>query len=579
MFEIAPEFLIDWLKANFPWFVPVALFLLFLLRYWGKLNWEALNGREKKPDSYAWVIKQLKENSWGKLYLDALGWVMDKVSDWIGDRAKLNQIYVTPANPSGLIHKTFGFNPFTPESYDKCQRLAFFYPMLSFLIAWAMGGNGQVGGVEFLGKEMVMPDVWQRWLFLLGMAVVMLISFWLIFHWQGWRQWLLLVAVLLLWRGITSLLGEKFGEALLFSAVTFGILFVPMYLAGWLTGLLVYRSASVSHKVIYRVAVVVAFSCAFAVASGDFSGAFAGVAFVFFGAVVVAFSGAFAVAFTFIVAFTFSFSDAFDDVFLGAVVFTVLVAGAIIVLLGALQQWSVNRGKAGWFWLFYTVLFMVMSYVSLAYMQHSGYMVLLLFWLVLPLVNAPLDWLSLGVTRGLLQAVRAQKHGGWRTLGWGLLDLVFALGFLFLIAAVLVVATALGNVVAGKTLVDLEAIFAGLRDDPWSVNHWWVYFMLLSTLVPTLIHFALAGGAATLWLPQRLREQVADNLEQNHYKLSVAWVYLTFTPAIGFVVAPALLLGLLYWLVTTQGGWFGGHLLNWAEWLALAVNPPAVTPP
>lgn len=238
-----------------------------------------------------------------------------------------------------------------------------------------------------------------------------------------------------------------------------------------------------------------------------------------------------------------------------------------------MQQWAAGKGKVGWFWWVYSGVFLVLGYVSLRYLPNSEYMALLLFWLVLPLVNAPLDWLSLGVTRGLLQTARAGHHGGWSALGFGLLDLVFALVFLFLIAAVLVVATAWGNVVAGKTLVDLGVIFAGLRADPWSVNHWWVYFMMLSTLVPTLVHFALAGGAATLWLPQRWREQIAHNLAQNHYKTSAAWFFLTFTPAIGFVLAPALLMWGLYAVVAAHGGWLGGHLLDWAEWLVRLVNP------
>ena len=219
----------------------------------------------------------------------------------------------------------------------------------------------------------------------------------------------------------------------------------------------------------------------------------------------------------------------------------------------------------------------ILGNISLYYSRDPDHMVLLLFWLVLPLVNAPLDWLSLGVTRGLLQAVRTGHHGGWFALGWGLLDLLFALAFLFLITAVLVLATALGNVVSGETLVDVAAICHALGDEKGLVNYWWVYFMLLSTLVPTLLHFALAGGAARLWLPQRLRERIAYNLEQNHYKISAAWAYLTFTPAIGFVIAPVLLLTLLYWLVTAHGGWFGGHLSDWAEWLAWWANPAMTT--
>jgi len=364
----------------------------------------------------------------------------------------------------------------------------------------------------------------------------------------------------------------------------FLVFFISIYGAGWLTGLLLYRSGRTAHEAIYNsafvfaVALLVVFAVTIAVIADIF------VSTVLYDSVAASLTVAGAVTGVVtgaVTGFVIVVALAASIIITGSAVdiSTLVLIGMLIVLLAALQQWLTQKWSKSWFWLVYSVLLLMLSYISLYYFHTPDYMVMLLFWLVLPLVNAPLDWLSLGVTRGLLQAVRAQKHGGWRTLGWGLLDLVLALGFLFLIAAVLVVATALGNVVAGQTLVDLGAIFTELRDNPWSVNHRWVYFMLLSTLVPTLIHFALAGGAATLWLPQRLREQIADNLEQNHYKLSVAWVYLTFTPAIGFVVAPAVLLGLLYWLVTTHSGWFGGHLLNWAEWLALAVNPPVVTPP
>ncbi len=540
MFEIDPKSLIDWLQSNVPWLVFVVTPLFFLLKWWGKLNWEALNGREKKPESYEWAINQLKANNWGKNYLNALGWLLDKVSGWIGDREKLNQIYVTPAYPKGILNKAFGFNPFTPESYDKCLRMVFLYPILSFFIAWAMGGSGQVGGYEFFGKEAATLEVWQRWVLLGGMVASLAMSFWLLFRWQG-RQWLVLILVVLLWSGLTGLVGGDFAKALFVFGVFFGIVFLPMYGAGWLTGLLLYRSVRRSHDAIYRAAF--ASAVAGAVASSAVASS--------------------AVAIAIAIAFAFAF----------------VVAGIIIVLLGAMQQWTDGKGKVGWFWLFYSVVFLALGYVSVRYSPDSKYMVLLLFWLVLPLVNAPLDWLSLGVTRGLLQAARAGHHGGWPALGFGLLDLGFALVFLFLIAAVLVLATALGNVMAGKTLVDLNVMLAQVRANPLDVNEWWVYFMMLSTLVPTLVHFALAGGAATLWLPQKLRERIAHNLEQNHYKISLAWVYLTFTPAVGFVVAPALLLGLLYWLVTVHGGWLGGHLLDWAEWLAALVNPAVGTQP
>jgi hypothetical protein len=111
------------------------------------------------------------------------------------------------------------------------------------------------------------------------------------------------------------------------------------------------------------------------------------------------------------------------------------------------------------------------------------------------------------------------------------------------------------------------------RANPSSVDHWWIYFMLLSTLVPTLVHFALAGGAATLWLPRKARLWLADGLERDHHKTFLAWLYLTFTPVVGFILLPAGLLYSLWWLVNVNGGWLGMRLLDWAEMLAHFANP------
>lgn len=80
MLSIDFQSILNFLESHISWLVPLATVLFFPLRWWGKLNWEALNGREKKPESYQWAIRQLKENNWGKRYLNSLGWVLDKVS-------------------------------------------------------------------------------------------------------------------------------------------------------------------------------------------------------------------------------------------------------------------------------------------------------------------------------------------------------------------------------------------------------------------------------------------------------------------------------------------------------------------
>jgi hypothetical protein len=249
-----------------------------------------------------------------------------------------------------------------------------------------------------------------------------------------------------------------------------------------------------------------------------------------------------------------------------------------MAILTALQRWLDRKGRFGRFLLIYSLLFCVLGYVSLISLKDDKYMIYLLFLILLPLVNAPLDWLSLGVTRGLLQAVRTGRHSSHRALGFALADLGLALVFLFLITAVLVGVTALGNSVSGKTLVDIGGILQDVRCAPAKVDHWWIYFMLLSTLVPTLIHFALAGGAATLWIPRPVRLWLADGLERDQHKAFLAWLYLTFMPVLGFIIVPGALLHSLWWLVTTQDAWLGTHLLDWADMLAGRVAEACLVP-
>ncbi|MGR9108383.1 MAG: hypothetical protein ACU843_15800 [Gammaproteobacteria bacterium] len=256
MFGIDAKALIALFNDN-PWWILLFTIFLFALGIWGKLNWEALNGHEKKPESFEWAIQQLKENNWGRLYLDSLGWVLDKISGWIGDREKLDQIYEIPGNPEGFVQKFFGFNPFTPESYEKCLRLAFLYPVLSFLICWAMGGTGQVGSVDFLRQEASALEIWQRMLVIVGLSAGFSIGFWLLFRWNGWRRWLLLFLLSLVLSTVSVFSKESF------LAVLFGIwfvflwLFLPIYGGGCLTGLLVYRSRKIAHESIYLIAVAI----------------------------------------------------------------------------------------------------------------------------------------------------------------------------------------------------------------------------------------------------------------------------------------------------------------------------------
>lgn len=577
------------------WLLPP--FVLIVL-VWGWVNYKTLNDRKTHPDSFQQAIDWLREDNFSQLYLQTLGWLLDKISRLIGDAHKFDQVYVTSEHPQGFIRKTFGFNPFTAEAYGNYLWLAHLYPVTAFLLAWAAGSDGQVGRVDWLklGAGRLDLELWQRWLVIAGLVLAVAGSLWLVHRWAGWRQWLVLNVPFLVLAMVAAAFGKHHNHDFLSVFISgwgmFLLALIPAYGGGWLVGLPIYRSCQRTHEAFYGVVFTVA--AAFAVVSA-FAATFCAILANTASAFVVAVGGAIAVGISFamvgggVVAFALAFSFALPlagfqpnvattsnselMAATAAVAAALVGAGIIIVVLGALQRWSERQDKAGWFWLLYSVVFFVVGYYLLSLTKESGDIVFLLFWVLLPLVCAPLDWVALGVTRGLLQAVRAGQHSGRVALGWAMVDLLLALVFLFLNAAVLVGVTALGNAIAGDTLVNINGILAGMRDDTRDSNYWWIYFMLLFTLLPTLIHFALAGGAIALWLPRKARLWLANGLERNHYKTFMAWLYLTFTPVVGFVLAPAGLLYGLWWLVNANGGWLGGHLLAWAGMLARFANP------
>lgn len=249
-----PEVFLEFLGDASPWL----LLLLIPLYSWGKLNHDALHNRESHPESFERTLAWLRENNLGLLYLKALGWLMDNISDIIGDRQQFNQIYVTAAHPHGFFHKTFGFTPFTPESYDKCLRLAFLYPVFAFFIAWALGSAGQVGGVDWLGQQQqgaVVFSGWQRWLFIGALLLLVFGGLWFVRRWQGWRQWLALNVPFLL-IGLSSVFYQQddsiriFAVAFFWGWLVFLVVFISMYVGGWVSGWLIYRSREQAHEAI-----------------------------------------------------------------------------------------------------------------------------------------------------------------------------------------------------------------------------------------------------------------------------------------------------------------------------------------
>lgn len=121
---------------------------------------------------------------------------------------------------------------------------------------------------------------------------------------------------------------------------------------------------------------------------------------------------------------------------------------------------------------------------------------LVIFLALLPAINAPLDWLSLGVSRTLIRWTAgpgAEKPRG-RVFEYVviLLDfalaLVFAAGVVMLTAAGLALFDRLHVMGGGEGVFPALDVIARIRANPHAEEFWWLYLMMFWTLAPTFLH-------------------------------------------------------------------------------------------
>ncbi len=259
----------------------------------------------------------------------------------------------------------------------------------------------------------------------------------------------------------------------------------------------------------------------------------------FAGTVALAIAGALGGPFGFVGAF------AFGSAFAVAGAFAVVAAVAVVATVA---------GAAANTWIFGTTI--------------------LFFMTILPLLNGPLDWLSLGLTRGLLQAIGEKRHKGARALGWAFLDLIVALLLMVAVSVILVAGIGVFNLATlklfGRSAVDLPQILAALRANPWSIDQLWVYFMVFSTLLPTLLHAFIALMALISWLPSQYRHWMTDPeyfIKDRDRRLTTKFWFL-IVPPVSFIIAPALFVYGLYWLLSWHGDLLGLGILNMLDGIA-----------
>lgn len=258
-----------------------------------------------------------------------------------------------------------------------------------------------------------------------------------------------------------------------------------------------------------------------------------------------------------------------------AIASVIASAFALALALNFIRKRCTHLHQIALFWMVFNLFYLALSVTVIAWVLERdtpvGALLPIVFIVLLPLVNAIMDWLSLGVTRGLLCAIRQGTHSVGAALAYVLLDIVLALAFLVAIVSLTIVLLAAVNAAAlhgsGQVFMDLQQLFDGLAADPLALEYGWIHVMMLSTLVPTLIHFTVGAAAAVMVLPNRWRESILQHWDQRGDAQTAALWYVTLVPMIG-LAAPLLALYGLYLLLGAHGGLIGYGLLDWARGLA-----------
>jgi len=128
----------------------------------------------------------------------------------------------------------------------------------------------------------------------------------------------------------------------------------------------------------------------------------------------------------------------------------------------------------------------------------------LLFLGLLPLLNAPFDWASLGLTRALMR--RGLELGGWWPYALALLDAGVAAMIIAALALTMVVGVQAFDGLAvhggGKPVLPLAPLFNGITANPAAPEYWWMYALLFSTMIPSVVNLVIGGTSLFRGLPR-----------------------------------------------------------------------------
>ena len=437
------------------------IFSLMYRRYVGVLG--AGGGRKGFPARNAY--DRLRESLSGgnlaaRLYADQLGAFLETVDRFFGDAGRADQT---------LFPHAFGLRTpaplWTAAAFDRCLLLALIYPIATILIIWA--ASGDVGPAEAaLLLKSNLPG-WQRGL-AVALVAIMVFAILRSVRVKGWIApiWFVTAMIVGVLAGVVAGNGSAI-ELAEFAGVAIAggiVLTVVRFVVLGESNLSAYVGYDIGYLGVGAVSVTFAVAIAIVVAVGSPSVGFTGL--------------------------------------IGGL--GVLAATGAVAVLGDLAM------KQRWYGVFLTLLFpaTIMACLCAADLlsplenwRTAGQG--LLFCGLLTLVNAPFIWASLGVTRALLR--RGLELGGWSPYLLAIADAILASGIVVLSVFTMVIAVQIFDHLTehggGTRVLPLDPLITGIAEHPAAPEYWWVYALLLSTMIPSFANLMIGGASLARGVP------------------------------------------------------------------------------
>ena len=205
---------------------------------------------------------------------------------------------------------------------------------------------------------------------------------------------------------------------------------------------------------------------------------------------------------------------------------------------------------------------------------------LLLFFGLFSVLNAPFNWFSLGLTRALLR--RGSESNNWWPYFYALVDAVVAVFVIMLLTAVLVLAVQTFDLLAtigggsqkavlpliGSANRGIEPLFNGIATNPGAPQYWWLYGLLLATVIPSIANLIIGGLSLTrgvALITNYARRQMSDLSRVNRNWIAFLLTAQDFLGVITGVGVQALLVFIILGQLLPL---FGTNLLAADQWLA-----------